>query len=197
MIYTYTIDGLLLQSGDLICTSDGGQAVVAGEFWRMLGKLLPGEVDHIVIYVGPDGRCVEAGPKGVHAFEVEGNTWDGDKMIGQRLFTDMLYGAAYPLEGRGLSEPAERDIREDVAAYCLAQAEARKPYNLNFLDSRTEHAFYCSQLAYMAYLRHGINLNTERDIPSIPGTASIIFPQEVWASVPHIVRPGKSSTISP
>jgi uncharacterized protein YycO len=191
MTYTYMIDGLLVQPGDLICTNDGGRAVAAGEFWRLVGKLIPGEVDHIAIYVGPGGRCVEAGPKGVYAFDVEGNTWDGDKMMGQRLFTDTLYGVAYPLKGRELSEPAEQAIREDVVAYCLAQAKARKPYNLNFFDSRTEHAFYCSQLPYVAYLRHGIDLNTERDIPGIPGTASIVFPQEVWNSIPHVLCPGQ------
>jgi uncharacterized protein YycO len=193
MIYTYTIDGLLVKSGDLICTNDGGRAVAAGEFWRLVGKLIPGEVDHIAIYVGPGGRCVEAGPKGVYAYEVEGNTWDGNKMIPQRLFTDTLYGVAYPLEGRKLSRPAEQAIREDVAVYCLAQAEAKKPYNLNFFDSRTEHAFYCSQLVYVAYLRHGIDLNTERDIPSLPGTSSIVFPQEIWSSIPHVMYLGQSS----
>ncbi|MBN1888429.1 MAG: hypothetical protein JW850_10580 [Thermoflexales bacterium] len=189
MVYTYTLDGLFLQSGDLICTNDGGRAVVAGEFWRMVGKLLPGDVDHVAVYVGPGGRCVEAGPKGVYAYEIEGNTWDGDKMLAQRLFVDTLYGVAYPLQGRGLAEPAEPAIRADVAAYCLAQVG--KSYNLNFFDSRTEQAFYCSQLAYVAYLRHGIDLNTEIGIPSLPASASIVFPQEIWNSVPHVLCPGR------
>ena len=33
------------------------------------------------------------------------------------------------------------------------------------MNSRTEKAFYCSQLAYKAYLKQGINLNTGKGIP--------------------------------
>ncbi len=61
-------------------------------------------------------------------------------------FIDILYGVAYPLQGRGLSKETEANIRRSVADYCLAQAAANKPYNLNFFDPDTERAFYCSQL---------------------------------------------------
>jgi len=53
-----------VQTGDIICTTDGGGEIFAGQFWRLVGKLIPGEVDHIAVYVGPQGRCVEAGAKG-------------------------------------------------------------------------------------------------------------------------------------
>ena len=56
---------------------------------------------------------------------------------------------------------------------------------MNFLDSDTEEAFYCSQLLYRAYLPHGINLNTGMDVPNIPGTDSIIHPQEIWSGCAH------------
>ncbi len=71
MIYSYEMNGLKLQTGDLICTTDGGGENIEGQFWRLIGKLIPGDVDHIVVYVGPGGRCVEAGAKGkVITFEV-------------------------------------------------------------------------------------------------------------------------------
>ena len=74
-------------------------------------------------------------------------------------------------------------MRERVAAYCMGQLS--KPYNLNFLDSEIENAFYCSQLAYKAYQQVGINLNTGLGIEQVAGTNRIIFPQEIWGGFPH------------
>ena len=108
MIYTYRINGLLVQTGDIICTTDGERGIIPGEFWRLIGKLVPGAVDHIVIYVGPRGRCVEAGAKGVITFEVEGNTWVAREMTEQRgPLIDTFYGVAYPLGGKGYSEEGD------------------------------------------------------------------------------------------
>lgn len=181
MVYETTMDGLTVRTGDLICTVDGGGELLAGEFWRLIGKLIPGKVDHIVVYVGPDGRCVEAGATGfVIEFEVADHTWNADAMFRRRFLIDGLYGVADPIDGRGLSGADAAGIREAVAEYCLEQARERKPYNLNFLNSETENAFYCSQLAYKAYLPHGIDLNTNIGVPKIPGTKSIVFPQEIW-----------------
>lgn len=181
MVYEYTINGLKLRTGDLICTTDGGGVFLVGEFWRLVGKLIPGDVDHIVIYIGPGGRCVESGAKGrVIEFEIPGDTWDSDAMYSQRKLIDTLYGVAYPLAERNLSNDRENEIRGKVAAFCVKQAEAGKPYNINFLDSDTEDAFYCSQLAYRAYRNCGIDLNTNCGVPDIPGTESVIFPQEIW-----------------
>ena len=180
MMDRYQINGLTVQTGDLICTIDGGGADLKGQFWRLLGKLLPGDVDHIVVYVGPGGHCVEAGPKGVSAFDISGNIWDSEKMAGQRgELIDEFYGIACPVGIKHLGEAEAAAIREDVARYCIAQLG--KPYNIDFPDSSREDAFYCSQLAYKAYLRNGIDLNTRIGIPNIPGTESIIFPQEIWS----------------
>ena len=105
-------------------------------------------------------------------------------MFNQRLLIDQLYGIAYPLAERGLTLDQEETIRENIAAFCLAQVG--KPYNINFLDPSTENSFYCSQLAYVAYLKNGIDLNSGKAVPEIPGTGSIIFPQEVWESSVHV-----------
>jgi len=184
MVFSFEINGLAVRTGDLICTVDGGGPLVPGEFWRLIGKLIPGDVDHVVIYVGPEGKCVEAGAKGVISFETQASVWNSADMFNQRLMVDQLYGIAYPLRGRGLALDQEETIRENVAAFCLAQVG--KPYNINFLDSSTENSFYCSQLAYAAYLKNGIDLNTGEGVPEIPGTGSIIFPQEVWESCVHV-----------
>jgi len=181
MIYSYSINGIPVKTGDLICTTDGGKSLIAGQFWWLIGKLIPGDVDHIVVYVGPDGKCVEAGAKGcVISFEIPGDEWNASEMFSQRNMLDQLYGIAYPLADRTLSEDDEMAIRQSVAEYCLSQATLHKPYNINFINSETESAFYCSQLAYRAYLRHGIDLNTGKGVPDIPGCQSIIFPQEIW-----------------
>mgnify|MGYP001091019850 CR=1 FL=1 len=190
MAHLFTIDGLPVETGDLICTQDGGDSIVAGQFWRLIGKLIPGEVDHIVVYVGPAGRCVEAGARArVIEFDIGSGTWDAARMMDQRLIDDRLVGVADPLQGRGFSRAEEERIRMAVADYCLAQAARNAPYNLNFFDSATENGFYCSQLAYKAYLPHGVDLNSGKGVPDVPGTERIVFPQEVWESCTHR-RPG-------
>ena len=191
MIYEYEIEGLKVETGDLICTTDGDDQDITGQFWRLIGKLIPGEVDHIVIYLGPAGRCAEAGAKGrVILFDLDGHGWDPRGLTGQRgPLIDRLYGVAYPLESRGLDPDKTAAIRERVAEFCTTQAELGKPYNINFLNSSTDRAFYCSQLAYKAYEREGIDLNTGVGIPHVPGTGSIIFPQEIWEACTHRRKP--------
>lgn len=186
-IYSYEINGLTVQTGDIICTTNGNDSLIAGQFWFFVGALIPGDVDHIAIYVGPRGRCVEAGAKlRVITFNVKDSIWDSTKMVRARgPLMDSFYGVAYPLAGRRIAREKELKIRQKVADYCLKQAKARKPYNLNFLNSKTERAFYCSQLAYKAYLRNGIDLNTGEGVKEIPWTESIIFPQEIWSGCKH------------
>jgi hypothetical protein len=188
LVHTYQIDGLTVRTGDLICTNTTeGESVFGGLFWRFFGTLIPGEVDHIAVYVGPGGRCVEAGAKyRVITFNIKGNTWDSSKMIEERgPILDNLYGVAYPLAGLSLSGEEEAGIRKRVAMYCIKQAEANKLYNAMFLDSMTEDAFYCSQLAYKAYLKEGIDLNTSKGVQNFPGMESIVFPQEIWSGCRH------------
>ena len=184
MIHTYQIEGIALQTGDIICTMNGKPDILPGEFWRLVGRLVPGDVDHVAVYLGPQGRCVEAGAHGVIKFTVFNGIWDTERMARRRghLF-DTFYGVASPLDGLGASEEEEIQMRQTVTAYCLAQVG--KPYNLNFLNAETEEAFYCSQLAYKAYQQVGINLNTGLAMEQLPGTNNIVYPQEIWDGFSH------------
>ncbi|MCU0403254.1 MAG: hypothetical protein MUE99_01810, partial [Chitinophagaceae bacterium] len=131
MVYSYEIDGLPLQTGDILCTTDGTNRSAMGRFWQLFGLFVPGPIDHVALYVGPHGRCIESGPAGVTMFEVEGNTWDVTRMARQRArLADTLYGVAYPLAEKGFEPQQEEAIRLDVAEYCLQQALADKPYNV-------------------------------------------------------------------
>ena len=184
MIHTYTINGIPLETGDVICTMNGKPNILPGEFWRLVGRLVPGDVDHVAMYVGPEGRCVEAGAKGVISFAVPHGSWDSASMVKMRgLILDEFYGVAYPLARLEISEEDEKLIRERVAEYCLGQVG--KPYNLNFLDPDREDAFYCSQVIYKAYLPNGINLNTGLAMEMLPGTNQIVYPQEIWSGCAH------------
>ncbi len=184
MIHTYPINGLTVQTGDVICTMNGKPDILPGEFWRLVGRLVPGDVDHVAMYLGPEGRCIESGAKGVVTFEVQGGNWVAEKMMRKRgHLVDTFYGVAYPLAGRGLSPELEEQIREDVAAFALAQVG--KPYNLNFLNANSDDSFYCSQLIYRAYLRCGIDLNTGLAMEGLPGTNMIVYPQEIWSGCIH------------
>ena len=150
MIHTYQINGLALQTGDIICTMNGKPDILPGEFWRLVGRLVPGDVDHVAVYLGPNGRCAEAGARGVITFNVPHGNWDTERMARQRgLLFDTFYGIVSPIDTLGASEEEETTMRKAVVNYILAQVG--KPYNLNFLNPETEDAFYCSQLAYKAY----------------------------------------------
>jgi hypothetical protein len=186
MIYTYQVDGLAIQTGDIICTMNGKPDILPGEFWRLLGRLVPGDLDHIAIYLGPDGKCIEAGARGVITCDVPRRHWDTECMaLQRRLLFDSFYGIAAPLNGLALAEEDEHELRAIIAAYCFAQVG--KPYNLNFLNAETEESFYCSQLAYKAYQQIGIDLNTGLAMEQIPGTNAIIYPQEIWSVFSHRV----------
>ena len=186
MIHTYRIDGLAVQTGDILCTTQGGEGGLLAKTLSLVERFAPGDVKHVIVYVGPGGRCVEAGPRGVIAFEIEGHTWAAERLCRQRGgLVGLLYGAAYPIQGVVRSARQERVIRADVARYCLAQAETGKPYNFNLLNPHTERGFYCSQLAYLAYLRHGIDLNSEQGVPPIKCIEPVVFPQEVWSGCVH------------
>ena len=184
MIYTYQIEGIALQTGDIICTMNGKPDILPGEFWRFIGRLVPGDVDHVAIYLGPKGRCIEAGARGVITFDVPKGYWNTERMARQRgLLFDTFYGVASPLDGLHASEGEEFELRSRVAEYCLRHVG--KPYNLNFLNPETEEAFYCSQLAYKAFQQTGIDLNTGLAMEQLPGTNAIIYPQEIWNGFPH------------
>lgn len=184
MVYTYQIEGIALQTGDIICTTNGKPDILPGEFWRFIGRLVPGDVDHVALYLGPDGRCVEAGGRGVITFDVLNGHWNTERMALQRgLLFDTFYGIAAPLDGLGLSEDEEFELRSRLAEYCLAQVG--KPYNLNFLNAEADDKFYCSQLVYKAYQQIGIDLNTGLAMEQLPGTNAIVYPQEIWDGFSH------------
>lgn len=184
MIYTYEIEGIPVQTGDIVCTTNGKPDILPGEFWRLVGRLVPGDVDHVAIFLGPEGRCIEAGSRGVNPFHVFDGVWDAEMMVKERgLLVDTFYGVAYPLAGRELSEEEEVLMRMKVADYCLTQIG--KPYNINFLNAEGEKSFYCSQLAYKAYEQVDINLNTGLAMEQLPGTNEIIYPQEIWDGLTH------------
>jgi len=188
MIHSYKVNGLPVKTGDIVCTMNGKPNILPGEFWRLVGRLVPGDVDHIAIYLGPEGRFVEAGALGVVTFEIHAGLWCPEHtMVERGMLVDTFYGVAYPLEGIGLTHDEEVTIRAGVAEYCLAQLG--KPYNLNFLDPDREEAFYCSQLAYKAYLPFGINLNTGLFMEQLPGTNQIIYPQEIAQSCKFVKDP--------
>ena len=183
-VYSYQINGMPVQTGDIICTMNGKPDILPGEFWRLIGRLVPGDVDHVAIYLGPDGRCAEAGAKGVITFDVPNGVWDTERMARQRgLLFDTFYGIAAPLDVLGYSEEDEYHLRMAIANYILAQVG--KPYNLNFFNAETEEAFYCSQLMYKAYQTIGINLNTGLAMEQLPGTNQIVYPQEIWEGFSH------------
>lgn len=184
MIYTYQINGMPVQTGDIICTMNGKPDILPGEFWRLIGRLVPGDVDHVAIYLGPDGRCAESGAKGVITFDVPNGEWDTERMARQRgLLFDTFYGIVSPLDVLGYSEEDEHNMRMNIASYVLAQVG--KPYNLNFFNAESEDAFYCSQLVYKAYQTIGIDMNTGLAMEQLPGTNQIIYPQEIWEGFSH------------
>ncbi len=179
-MHTYEIEGFSLKTGDLLATRDGAEATFRGQVWRLVGALLPGPVHHVLMYVGPGPRFIEANPAGVVAFEMPDGRWDPIPVAEARGgLLDSLFGVAYPLQTSGLSPEDETRLRTTVAAYC--EAQVGKPYNLRFSNPYRQDRFYCSQLVWQAYRRLGIRLRP-RPTPDTPrgGRKRIIFPSDVW-----------------
>ena len=85
MIHTYIINNLQVQTGDILClTFNGDPKNPPVNRWRLLGLLIPGEVDHVAVYVGPEGRCIESAYRGVYEFDLEGQIWLPKKMYKYR-----------------------------------------------------------------------------------------------------------------
>jgi hypothetical protein len=192
MIYSYTFNGLPVQTGDVLCTSDGQPDSLFGRLWRIFGLLVPGEIDHCILYTGPGGRCVESGAGGVITFEMPGPNWDSPSLFEKRILLDALVGVAYPLANRTLDEAEEAHIRRRVAKYCLNMAAANRPYNLNYFNPNTGSSFYCSQLVYKAYQAHGIDLRSQAGLPDFPLLHKVVFPTEIWNACPHTRVNGSS-----
>src|SRR5688500_8521268 len=122
MIYTYQIEGLTLQTGEIIGTRNGKQDILPGEVRPLLGRLGRGDVDHVAVYPCPHGRCIEAGARGVITFDVLQRHWDTERMALQRgLLFDSFSGAASPLDGLELAQAEEDEMRATIATYCFAQ----------------------------------------------------------------------------
>lgn len=163
-----------VRTGDLIATVDGG-ASFYGMLFKVIGELIPGRPDHLALYLGPDGICAEAGPRGVILFRFFDGHWDAARMLGQRGVADTFFGVR-PLP---LARAHERAMRSAARNFVLDQLG--KPYNLNFSDPDREDAFYCSQLACAACKAAGIHLNIDEGKnlhPLLP--QRIVTPEEVW-----------------
>jgi len=176
MIYEIRINNRLLKTGDIISTKDGTNSIYSLGY-RVLGALIPGEVDHSVLYIGPGGLCVEAGMFGVIAFTAA-DQWDSREMLAERGLLDTFIAATSVLTGRGLSSEEEYTARSFVRAYALGCVG--KPYNLDFLHTDNERAMYCSQLVYLAYKKLGIDLNVGKSGASSKWCDTIVFPQEIY-----------------
>ncbi len=180
MIYAYSFRRVTAKTGDILFTRDGEEGSLFGEIWKLLGHILPGDLDHAAMYLGPGIRFVESAAKGVVVVEMEGNEWDGIRYGKERLLVDELIGIGDPIAGRGISPERENEIRQNVVAYCLEQGREQKPYNLNFFNPETDGAFYCSQLVYKAYQTQGINLHVHIGESADSPFAPLVFPEDVW-----------------
>lgn len=180
MIYTHNFDGVTAKTGDILFTRDGESGSLFGAIWKVLGYVLPGDLDHTALYIGPGIRFIESAAKGVVVVTMEGENWEGKRYGKERLLIDELVGIGNPIAGRGISEEQEVQIRENVVGYCMAQVAEAKPYNLDFFDPETDGAFYCTQLLYKAYQSQGINLHVHQGDDSESLLAPLVLPKDVW-----------------
>ncbi len=193
MIHDHTIDGLPVRTGDILCLRNGSDRSLYGRLWQGIGALVPGEIDHCALYIGPGGRFVEANVYGVTTLDMPGSSWDAHALVRDRVLLDTLIGVAYPLANRQLP-PADVDrIREAVAEYCLQQHAADRPFNFNLFNANNPASAYCSQLIAEAYRSVGIELDNNVGVPTHRIFRHAVFPQELWNGNPHR-RVGSDST---
>ena len=80
----------------------------------------------MAIYLGPNGRCIEAGARGVITFDVPTGHWNTERMARQRgLLFDTFYGVASPLDGVGLSEEEEFEMRTPLQRIVSRRSASR------------------------------------------------------------------------
>lgn len=175
MIYEHMLNGRKLRTGDVVFTKDGTNSIYSLGF-MVLGELVPGDVDHCALFIGPGGMCVEAGIHGVITFDA-GDTWNSDEMFKTRGLVDTFHSATSILAGKGMTPEQEDAVRIFVRAYVLGCVG--KPYNINFLDPDNERAIYCSQLVYLAYKKVGIDLNVGNSGVMGKWFDKVIFPEEI------------------
>ncbi len=60
--HSHEIDGVPLRPGDVICTTNGTDLVLAGQFWWLAGRMVPGVIDRVAVHAGWGGRWLEAVP---------------------------------------------------------------------------------------------------------------------------------------
>jgi hypothetical protein len=183
-VYDFSFNGLPVTTGDVLCMTDGEDGSARGALWGALSSVVPGSIDHCIVYVGPEGRCVESGAGGVIVYDMP-STWDAKKLSLKRHLFDRIHGVAYPLANRNLSPEQEASTRIAVAQYCLDQARARKPYSFRFRQINREDAFYCSQLVYVAYRKQGIDLSKFEGRGVLSRMSGVVFPATIWNSCVH------------
>ena len=109
MIHTFEIEGLAIQTGDIICTSNGKPDILPGEFWRL--------DDLDLLRVFGDGSEMDLVPAEGHASSEclagvscteDGNAHDGSMTYGCR---NLDVGSAVAECGKGLDK-ASNTARE-------------------------------------------------------------------------------------
>ena len=165
-VYVTIIKDVKVTTGDLLFTSDAklfGYTLDKGQFI--------GPTNHVIMYLGPDYKFIEAGPAGVQIFN--------GLSLGWYNFQSYRYGLSdkfWAVSKIKLTDSA----RKVVAQYCINQIG--KPYNVNFLNSQTKKAFYCSQLIYWAYRKAGIDL-LPRGESLLYDKTKLIVPFELWKAI--------------
>jgi len=190
MIHRFRINGVPVRTGDLVCTRDGDGHGLLGALWRAIGALVPGEIDHCALYIGPGIRFIEADARGVRLLSMPGDCWNAESLLHHRLFVDTFAGVAYPLGGRRIPHREQDRIRLSVARYCLAQVAAGKPFNFNLLDATNPRRTYCSQLIVEAYRAQGIHLGGKRATRPQGILRCAVLPDALWLGNPHRAAAG-------
>jgi len=173
-----------IRTGDIIATLNG-EASLYGQLYRLIGALIPGEPDHLAIYLGPGGLCVEAGPHGVVSFHLHNESWDAGRLFNERGILDSLYGVG-DFVSNASDELQSEAVRRSIRHYVIDQVG--KPYNYAFRESSDDTCFYCSQLVVHAAMASGLDLDLSfRPVhPLIP--EGVITPETVWHASTRLRR---------
>lgn len=179
MIHTHQFSGVTVRTGDILFTRDGTENSLFGALWNLFGNIIPGDLDHCMVYVGPGVRFIESAARGVVLIEMVGDDWNPEPCAVERLMVDTLVAVGDPTAGRELTSEQQTQIRENAVAFCMEQVRKGKPYNVDFFDPETDGAFYCSQLVYKAYQSQGINLHPTDSVNGLL-YQSVVLPEELW-----------------
>ena len=168
------LDVCQLQKGDILLAFGELNSIpqtarmIAGTYWF-----------HVALYV--DDQSDFDGELLAHATGSKSYVSDPDQVKTESVY-ETYWWTGEELYDWAVIRPLTTDaVKAQAATYARSKADQDNPhilYNLNFLDKNNEDKFYCSQLAWKAYEKQGLDLEADTGLIN-----PVVTPDDLYYTV--------------